>query len=238
VAGCSSSSPVDTPVAPDEAACNQAASEVSAALVGNEFCTVDSDCTVLTPPSCTPATLFSSEDVNQVPVATTSLAALEHTFSIIEAEVCPQCAIDSSEAPSGGNIPIAACGSSNLCVVTTGPPPGVGSFEWDCPSGCGSQGYCEVEAASVACQGWPGYWTVVAPGLCVNSEPTPAGSRCHPGDDAFCGFQETCQADGCEPGCPVPQPASCEGDCQLQSDNHGCQICACDSDAGCPDGGS
>lgn len=236
LAACSTSTPDPQESA---AACNQAATEVSAALVGNEACTHDSDCTLLAPPSCVSA--VGSVSINEVPVAVVSLPAMEHTFSIIEAEVCPQCG--STPAAQGigtGSVPVAVCannGESNACVATTGAgpsQPGVGSFEWDCTVGCGPQGFCDVDnpEASAACPGWPGYWTIVDPGLCASTIASGSGQHCS--TDFACPFMQSCQAFVCASGCTSFEPTTCEGDCQLLSNNHGCMICACDSDAGCP----
>lgn len=243
VAGCSSSSDK----AGDEA-CIEAAAQVSNALVGSQGCGPDAGCTVVVTPSC--AASFGGAAAS-VAVANGSLAAVEHAFSVIEAETCAQCdATGKGPVSFEGVPPIAECNTSGSCALATVTPPSVsqgqGSFEWDCDAGCDAEAYCEVDVPGVWqwCQGWPGYGTVIGPGHCVSVTPTPPGTACY--NTAFCGFEQNCSGDGgllgvCEALCFLSSPSplsSCVANCQLQPDNHLCTVCVCPTN-GCPpaDGG-
>jgi hypothetical protein len=244
-AACSSSTPTTGVLTlPDStSACNQAATEVSKALVGNEDCAQDSDCTVLSVPSCVSNEQFGSTVPGEVPVAVASLSSLEHTFSVIDAEVCPPCGETPGQTGGPGSpdsVPTALC-QMNFCVTSFVPapgPPGQGSFAWDCEVGCGEGSYCEVDLSGVqeVCPGWPGYLTVVGAGQCASTTPQPQGTSCYA--SSFCGFLESCPHDAgakgvCQTACSSFQPPNCLPSCQLQSDNHGCNVCFC-GDAGCP----
>ncbi len=242
IAGCSSASSPPMSPAPDSgAACMEALSEATSALVGNQACSQDSDCVMVAAPSCVPLSVASTVPGEEA-VANASLATVEHAFSVIEAESCSVCG-DSDDSDDDfpfdeGLVPAASCQDGSCNVIAVRPPSqGEGTFEWACDgedAGCGAGAYCEVDYDGTwdGCPGWAGYVTVVGTGQCVSATPTPPGSSCTTNRD--CGFQENCQARTCATSCHIPQPTTCQPQCVLLSDNHGCLVCACDSDAGCP----
>ncbi len=247
--GCSSSQALLSP--PDSiGSCENAGNQATDALAGNQSCNYDSDCVLLATPSCVDLSA-GSQVPGEAAVANSSLASVEHAFSVIKAETCSSCTGDDdgeNVSFEEGVVAVAQCQQGG-CVVSTGPAlsQGEGNFEWDCDAGCSSDQYCEVDYPATSwatCPGLPGYATVIGPGQCVSATPSAPNAPCFA--DAYCGFQENCQAAGgvpctnldaictCATTCGAYQPTSCQPQCVLISDNHGCNVCACDSDAGCP----
>jgi hypothetical protein len=230
------------------AACGEAQSQAAAALSGNQGCGPDAGCTLLQTPSCVTGPELDPTNAisNDTAVATGALSTVEHAFAVIDAELCPVCGnVDGDDVDFGGQFPIAVCNPQGTCAVAAGSPPsqGQGSFEWDCDAGCNSDQYCEVALpdTQIPCRGWPGFVTVIGPGACLTTAPGPIGIGCNLGSDEICGFFESCQlqidAGVCELGCVSFQPANCLPNCQLQSDNHGCNVCYCPACPPPPDGG-
>ncbi|MHB8417696.1 MAG: hypothetical protein ACYDCL_06450 [Myxococcales bacterium] len=242
------------------AGCQQAGSQAQSALQGTTSCQADSDCVLVPLPTCAgvPGASPGLASVSGfVAVSNGHEASVEHAFSVIQAETCPTCSSSSGGAAAGGlgglgglSSPAAFC-SAGACAVESAPSGGTtggggfagsdagqGVFEWSCGYGCDSDQYCAVESAESACAGFPGYFRIGYGGSCAPAAGSvPLGGPCQV--DADCGLGNHCNGSGlCDTGCTQPQPLSCDGGCQLSSDDQGCVICDCPSACpAAPDGG-
>ncbi len=235
----SSTDQATTPACSAEVLTN-AQARIQGALMGNVGCDANSDC-VLVPTPCSIASTCAFE-VSAVNVG--SQAAVEHAFSIIGAEVCGSCTTEvaqldeDEEVHCESDVPAAMCSAGQCAVVSV--PPSVGDFGFACTPTCGSDEYCEIESAITPC-GAPDYYILVntSGGECLTSGlgvPT-VGDHCN--EDSNCGVGFSCIMSDAGVGlcgfCPdeAERPTSCDGGCELTTNNHGCNVCYCPS--GCPD---
>ncbi len=192
--------------------------DVESQLSGKQSCNaaLDGGCVVVVNPTCVSG---SSAVPGFSAVSADQQAAVEHAFSIIEAEECPPCTAASASSAGfgsggigGGGIggaggePSAFCanGTCELMLIATGPGgsssggsssggSGQGAFEWACYGACDATQYCPIEGLENACPGWPGYYTV---GLSSPYSCVPAAGSAFLGEacqfDTECGLNDYC----------------------------------------------